>query len=458
MTKGYRSNRQSRGPSPIKNNFEDMVLATMAAEQKNQQEISNALKVNSPIVDTPKAATPTTATPKRFTPEVVTPKPDPKTKSTASAKNSEAEDSITAQTGDENAGSFIEDTSLQLDSLDSTSKSVNNSNNADFSIAKAEGLETESFATTAEVVRQVPEVLNVNRKSTFEQPTMPSPKPDISSAEYHKSIVKERSSTENVPSPAVYSNSQTGEVGPEVGVESKPKKKSKKKTQKRKSTSKSDAGQSTISLNSNDSSETLKSSFMTENSEQFVTARSSPNPSHTSGPSDACLCAADTTKVIAEAEAAAPSPMENKRQDATNHSKSDSIASAASTPKSAVKSGKKSRQSHSKTDSSSTISAGSVRKSEKKSKESCEKTDENAQPAKDDLQRSQKETQPSSPTVNLDDPTQWPTLGSSKAPLTADSKSAAAPAIHPLSERKKNPNATIVPAVPLNMQPRRRPS
>ena len=125
-----------------------------------------------------------------------------------------------------------------------------------------------------------------------------------------------------------------------------------------------------------------------------------------------------------------------------------------------VKSGKQPRGDHSKKDSnSSAVSTGPVRKTDMKSTKSGDNADENAKPACGSLlSDSRKENQPSSPAVNLDDPTQWPSLGPAKISLSVvDGKPPAVSVLQPLAERKKSPNAPIIPVVPLNMQ-RRRPS
>lgn len=433
------------------------MLAAIEAEEKHQQHTCPAsapetdvvnvfnpkatapkAKVDASKADTPKgkADTPKAKAniskaegPKHLTPKAVTPRADSKITPIVLAKKLEAEESgINPRMGDEIAGSVV----------------------------KTENLELEDLTATAQLESEPSPVTTAEAKSIIEHPVISSPKPEISVNDSLKAVAEDKSSVEKTASPAPSSKSQTGGCISEVEVESRPKKKKKKnkdkKKQKRKSNAKSDAGQSTTSLNSLDSCETLKSSFMTEDSEHFVTAHSSPNPSLTSAPSDACLCADDTANFNFNVQVPESSPLENKHPDATMHSQTDSNTSAGSTPKSAVKSGNKSRKTHSKTDSnSSTLSTGSLRKADTKSK-SGEKTD-----AEKDLQGSQKENKPSSPAVNLDDSTQWPTLGPAKAPTTVDSKQPAVPAPQPLSERKKNPNAPIIPAVPLNMQ-RRRPS
>jgi hypothetical protein len=301
----------------------------------------------------------------------------------------------------------------------------------------------------------------------IEQPAIQSSKPQIPESEI-QSLAKSNDAlpVAKARTPIATSKSEASERTTEVEVESKPRNKKKKNKKQRKSTGKSDADQSTISLNSMSSSETLKSSFLTESTEHFVTAQSSPNQGLTSGSSETCLCPADTTiKPITIPERPVSSPIENEQFSFVQHSKTDSNASAGSTPKSMpksiVKPGKKQRQNqtHSKTDSNtSTISGGSVRNSDLKSK-SAQNTDDNVAPSAGGKNKydSQKENDLSLPAVNLEDPTQWPSLGPAKSPLIVDDKPPAVTVLQHLSERKKNPNAPIIPAVPLNLQ-RRRPS
>lgn len=370
----------------------------------------------------------------QYTSPAEIPKADPETPSIVEAKKYEAE--------------YYATNSRQTDE------------NVSYSISETKDVELEVPATNVQHTIQSSDVPIVETKLMVEQPAVFSPKPDIAETGSQCSFVPEnetKSQVERTPAPMPSSKSEPIEVAAGLELESKPKKKS-TKYKKRKSTTKSDASQSTTSLTSKDSSETLKSSFMTESTEHFVTAQSSPNPSLTSGPSEICLCAADPNKTNSAGDTIVSSPFENKHQPVIKHSKTDSNASVSSTPKSTFKSGKKQRQNHSKTDSnSSAISTGSVRKVDKKSVKSNENTDEKAKPAAGDkvLRDTQKENV-SSLAVNPEYSTQWPSLGPTKVPLSSvvDCKLTAPPT---LCERKKNPNGPIIPAVPLNMQ-RRRPS
>lgn len=464
--------RDSRGPSPVKTNFEGALLTAMEAEEKRQTSPASVAEADAPKVDaTPKskakaskAATPMakvdsakaaapmpktdtqktkpetppakTDSPKPASPKVVTPKTDSNTAVIVPAKKSEADGS-----------------DLRSSLPDEPTKPV----------VEAKNQESEGLASTVHFESDTFPIPIAVPNSGIDLPAIVSLKPDISMNDGHKSGAEEKASLEKASSPAPSSKSQRGEGIPHIETESKSRRKKNKRNKQRDnrdSNAKSDAGQSTSSLNSKDSSETLKSSFMTDNADHFVTARSSPNPSLTSGPSDACLCADDTATKFFDAQVTVSSPLGIVYQEAAEDSKANTNtnAPAGSTPDSAVKSGKKVRKNHSKTDSnSSTVSTGSVRKAAMKSKKSGDKADENAKPAHQELRGSQKEKQPSSLAVDLDDSTQWPTLGSAKAPSMVDSKQPTAPAPQPLSERKKNPNAPIIPAVPLNMQ-RRRPS
>jgi hypothetical protein len=300
-------------------------------------------------------------------------------------------------------------------------------------------------------------------ESVIGQPTTPSSNLEISETAQQKSSESDNKTKPHIEqslTPVASSPFEASEVTPGVEEESKPQK-NKGKKKKRKSTPKSDAGQSNTSLASKDSSETLKSSFMTESTENFVTALSSPNPSLTSGNWETCLCATNPPKPNIGADTTTSSHLVGKHQVDSKHSKTDSTASTGSTPtpKSTVKSNKKPRETHSKKGSnSSTISTCSVRKTDMKSTNSEDKTYENAKPVTgDNLSGSQKENQPSSLAVNLEDPTQWPSLGPAKTSSIVDGKPLAVTVLQPLTERKKNPNAPIIPVVPLNMQ-RRRPS
>jgi hypothetical protein len=327
-------------------------------------------------------------------------------------------------------------------------------------VVEVESLNLDGLSMNTQDANYIPLVI---AESVTEQPETPSSKPEIAKTVQQNSIVSEDRSKPYIEKsriPIASSTTEAREVTPGVEEEPKPQK-NKGKKKKRKSTPKSDAGQSTTSLASKDSSETLKSSFMTESTENFVTALSSPNPSLTSGLSESCVCPADPPKSNLGA-GTMPSLLEDKHQMDVKHSKTDSNASTSSTPTpmSTIKSGKQPRENHSKKGSnSSAVSTGSVRKTDINSTKSGGKTDENAKPASGDLLGdSQKENQPSSPAVNLDDPTQWPSLGPVKTSLSVvDGKPPAVPALQPLAERKKSPNAPIIPVVPLNMQ-RRRPS
>jgi hypothetical protein len=421
----------------------------MEVEEKHQQENSSA--------EVPKAASPKTASPKVETAKADAPMADFKITAIVAAKKFKADDLVmsTPMTDGDLGSPNTEAKNLKSEGHDS--HIYDTDHHPDPTIVNAKKLELESHETNTKHASQTFEVSIAEAQHNIEQPATIFPKPGITETDGHKLAVREdKSYVKKTSVPMASLKSQTGEVLAEAEVESKPKKKASKK--KRKSTTKSDAGQSTASLNSKDSSETLKSSFMTESTEYFITARSSPNPSLASRPSDTCLCADDTTKFNPDIEASVSSPLENKHQEVVKHSKADSNASAGSTPKSTLKSGKRSYQNHSKTDSnSSTMSTGSVCKADQKSNKSGEKTGENAKPAEKNLNGAQNENRSSSPAVNLDDSTQWPILGPTKAPLMVDCKPPAVPTLQPLGERKKNTSVPIVPAVPLNML-RRRPS
>ena len=427
-------------------------------------------KVDTPKIDLPEPDTSKANTlkveissadvPKEFTPKFVMPKPSSTAKSIAPAKKLKAEASVASPAiGDENASVTVEMSSLKLDEIQSPgAKFDHSSSRSDALFSNEQGLGWVGLVPITEASIQSSSELNLVAKPVIEEVVISTLKPKADENKNHKSVAEEKAFIETTTSPSVSSKSQGG-VNTDVEVDSKPKKKIIKKKQKRRSPFKTDPEHSTLSLNTKESSETLISSFMIENSEHFVTARSSPNPSLTSGPSDACLCPSDRTKVNSAAEANMSKPLEKKYQDAVTDSKSDSNTSAGSTPKSAAKTGKKSL--HSKRDSNtSTVSTSSVRKVDKKSKKSNEKKesrDENVKFGEKNLNQSQKENQSSSPAVNLSDATQWPTLGAGKTPVLSDGKAPAGPALQPLVDRKKNPNAPIIPAVPLNMQ-RRRPS
>ena len=318
-------------------------------------------------------------------------------------------------------------------------------------------VDIDAFEMNAQGVNYFLDTPFVMAKSVIEQPATPTSKPEIAETVQQNTFPSEDVSgrrMENSPALIGSSTAEPREIAPGFEEEPKPQK-NKGKKKKRKSTPKSDAGKSTPSLASKDSSETLKSSFMAESTENFVSALSSPNPSVTTEPLESCPCFTDSRKSI-------PGVYTTIHQMDTKSSKTNSNASAGSTPtsKSTVKTGKQPRENHSKKGSNSSIvSTGSVRNADMKPAKSGGKKDGSVKPATEDFHDPRKENLPSSPTVNLEDNTQWPSLGTVKTSLAlTDGKPHSVPVLQPLIERKKNPNAPIIPVVPLNMQQRRRPS
>lgn len=360
---------------------------------------------------------------------------------------------VVAPTRDEKASSIAEP--KQLDSENSTTKATTDEGKVGFLVSGVEGLGSDTPATNAKIASQVLEIPTLKVNPTVESPIV-STKPTI---EVPQLAAKDDSAVEKALPAICPSKFEASEITARLDIESEPKKKNNnsgsKKNKKRKPAAKSDASHSSNSIASKDSSETLKSFFMTESTEHFVTAQSSPSPSLTSGPSESCVCTDDPSKSIAAGDTTISSSPENKQQPIIKHSKSDSNATVVSTPQSTIKSQR--RQAHSKNNSSSsTSSTGSVRKTDQKSPQLGKKVDKNSNPEGKELSYLQEGSQPSSPAVNFEDSMQWPALAPSKTPFI-DGKPPAVPTIQPLIERKKNPNAPIVPAVPLNMQ-RRRPS
>lgn len=322
---------------------------------------------------------------------------------------------------------------------------------------KANYLELVGPAINIHEANQLPDIPLIVAGTSLEQPSSPSSEPEISEAVHQNTFASENEFKPHIEKSPAPSLCEGREVTPGVEEEKPQKSKAKKKKQKqRKSIPKSP----NASLTSQDSSEVLKASFMTESIENFVTAFSSPNPNLASGPSEPCLCPADPPKPNLDTEPAVSNPLVSKDQVGIKHSKTDSGASTDSTatPKSTVKPGKKQRGTHSKKGSDgSNISTGSVRKADVKSSKPGDKLDETTKAPAGDNIRDQKENHPVTPIVNLEDPTQWPPLGPAKGALPVVDDKPAVPVLQPLSERKKNPNTPIIPAVPLNLQ-RRRPS
>ena len=439
-----------------------MVIDVLASVGKAQQadsssgaleapsSVSNSLQldhlnVDAPINDITKA----------YASKIDSPKPSSKITSSASVKNSEAEGSILPQImADDHASLILEKKNVKMDRMERNPISVTISMGGRDTL-NTNGLGLDGVAMLAESASPVLNVSGLLAKPMVELPFLSFPNPGVGDVENHSSTAADSSYIDTIMSPPLISKSH-GEVIPEVGV--KPKKKAKKK-QRNASPSNIDLDQSTMSVNSKDSSETLKSSTMTEYSEQFVTALSSPNPSRASGPS-AYLATAETTNINFETTATVSCPFEKKHLVATKHSKTNSDASACSTPKSAVKGGKKNLQSHSRTDSnSSNTSSSSAHKVPKNPKRSSEKIFRKLKSGDGELQRSQKDNNPNSAAVYLSDFMQWPTLEPVKTPWAlVDGRVPNVPSLHSLSKRKKLSNAPIIPAVPLNMQQRRRPS
>lgn len=410
----------------MKSDIEDALLAALEAEQSQQEKGSPAKKVHeeTPITDKEQQTSPQADTAKSF-----------------------------AAT-DENSSSIAEPKKLGSES--SATKTTNDEEKVTCLLNGVEGLGLDIPATTSKDATQAPEVPMLEVKPTVGQPGTAFPKPKIEvTAEQDDSAVEE-------DFPALDdSKSEAIDILVGLDVESKPKKKynnsGSRKNKKRKSAAKSDAGQSSSSIASKDSSETIKSFFMAEGTEHFVTAQSSPNPSLTSGFSDTCVCSDDPTKSIAAGGTTIPSVFENNQQPFSKHSKSDSNVTFRSIPQPNIQLSNKQHQVHSKNNSSSSASSiGSVRMTNRNSPQNY-KANENLKPegkASNDLHK--EKSQPSSPAVDFEDSMQWPALAPPKTPIN-DSKAPTVPAIQPLSEHKKNLNSPIVPVVPLNMQ-RRRPS
>jgi hypothetical protein len=195
--------------------------------------------------------------------------------------------------------------------------------------------------------------------------------------------------------------------------------------------------------------------------------QSSRNTSFTSTKSDNSLSAMD--KLIQEKDDTSTSLFKQNRvvtpTDTARHSKSCSSSSSSSieTPK-PRKSQKQRRLSYSK-DQSLTLEL--INNSHTKTKLKSTKLDGeklgagNLKSGTDTID-SETHKKVEALMSSLEDPEQWPALGSAKASLSniADGKPPAIPTLQPMNERiaavvQKNSNV-IIPAVPLNMIPRRR--
>jgi hypothetical protein len=405
----------------------------------------------------PKASAPEPVSPKAITPQAVFAEIQSRVNlDAAEEKCEENASAISSPILKQTASSTFTGKTLRSEEMKSlTTKLSDTRNKIDIAAEDAKKSERQGLLNPTRVGSQASENAIVETMLSVEKHAVVT---NLNEADEHKLVAERSLLVENNSSTVAASEFPTEDFRAEREQKLKSKTRNKKKKSKeRKSSAKSDTGKSTTSLNSKDSSETLKSSFMTE-SEHFVTARSSPNPSLTSGHSDACLCTANKPKFNPKSQVQFSSQLEKSATEAINHSTTEANAYAGSTPTSALKSGSRPCPSHSKTDSTSTnVSPGSMRKADNQLKKVGEKAAQTGKPAEKCWLGLQNENFPSTAGVEQYDSLRWPTLGPAKGPRLFDGKLPAVADLQPLHERKKNSNVPIIPAVPLSLQ-RRRPS